>query len=156
MQFKNIDYVNMIFEHTVLTKISGKPTYKKLLQIKRECAAKTFLVHSNLGGGANGLLGIVLTATEYALVSPVPFVRPQHPGPLVLPAGNSVTNLQREIARDTHNENLRVFTEVLLVEKALIKQISAAVPDIYLKQFRNVHSNAINTTVSNLLSQLMT
>ena len=125
-----------------LTKIIDTPSYANLKKIRDECAVNAALVTSNLGGGAHGLLGLVLTATEYALVSPVPFVRPVHPGPFVIPAGPGVTNFQRELARDQHKDAIKEFQEVLAVEKALLKLISKAVPDLYLKQFRNVHSNA--------------
>ena len=64
---------------------------------------------SNLGGGAHGHLGLVVTPAEYVLVSAVPYGRPVHPGPLVLPSGTGVTNLQREISRDQHKEDLRVL-----------------------------------------------
>ena len=43
-----------------------------------------------------------------------------------------------------------------MVENALIKQVSAAIPDLYLKQFCNVYSHAITTPLATLLSQLMT
>ena len=60
------------------------------------------------------------------------------------------------MAQDAHNEALRIFNEVNMVENALIKQVSAAIPDLYLKQFQNVHSHAITTPLATLLSQLMT
>ena len=63
MPFKQIDYITTVFEHSVLTNISGEPKYRSLRQIKRECAANAARVHSNLGGGAHGLLGIVLIPT---------------------------------------------------------------------------------------------
>ena len=73
MQFKHVDYITTVFKHNVLTKIVGEPTYQLLCTIKRECAANATLVHSNLGGGAHGLLGLVLIPTEYALALQVPF-----------------------------------------------------------------------------------
>ena len=120
MTTQNIYYINNVFKYPELTKIVGQPTYVQLKKIKNECAANALQVHSNLGGGAHGLLGLVLTATEYALVSNTPFVRPVHPGPLTLPVGNNVTNLQQETAQDTHKEAVRIFQEVTQVEKALL------------------------------------
>ena len=43
------------------------------------------------------------------MVSATPYIRPANPGALVLPAGVGVTNLNREIARDTHKEAVQVF-----------------------------------------------
>ena len=53
------------------------------------------------------------------------------------------SHLHREIARDQHKEDIRVFNEVINVEKALLKQLVQAVPELYLKSFRNTHSNSI-------------
>ena len=153
---KNIDDENTIFEHAELTKITGVPTYEALKQIKDECATNASLVESNLGGGAHGLSGLVFSATEYALLSAIPFVRPAAPGPLVLPAGPGVTNFQRELARDAHKETLRVFHEVTAVEKALIKQVCRAVPELYIKSFRHPRTNVVTTTLSDLLTRLFT
>ena len=108
---KNIDYENTVFEHADLTKITGVPTYESLKVIKDKCAANASLLDSTLGGGAHGLAGLVFPATEYALLSPIPFVRPVAPGPLVLPVGPGVTNFQRELARDAHKESVCVFNE---------------------------------------------
>ena len=113
-------------------------------------------VPCDLGGGAHGHLGLVLTAADYALVSATPYIRPNHPGTLTLPAGVGVTNLQQEIARDNLQENLRVFHECVNVEKALIKQLNQALPSEYLKQYRNVHSNTITASLLVILTNLFT
>ena len=78
---------------------------------------------SELGGGANGHLGLICTDAEYVKVSEEPYVRPQHLSPLVLPTGVGITNLQREFTRDQHNEDVRIFKEVIDIEKALIKNL---------------------------------
>lgn len=153
---KNTNYIDTVFEHAELTKIVGAPNYQNLKKIKDACAANAAQVESNLGGGAHSLLGTILTATEHALISPTPFTYPVHPGPFVIPNGNNITNMHREIARDQHKESVRVFQEVNAVQKAQIKQISKAVPELYLKQFQNVHSNAITITVGELLQSLIT
>ena len=152
----NIDYVNTVFEFPVLTKVYERPDYESLTKIKNELRANAASVPCDLGGGAHGHLGLVLTAADYALVTAVPYIRPNHPGPLTLPAGAGVTNLQREIARDDHKENLRVFHECVNVEKALIKQLNKALPPEYLKQYRNIHSNTITTSLTVILTTLFT
>ena len=113
-------------------------------------------MYSNLGGGTHGLLGLVLTGPEYALGSPILFVRPVHQGALVLPAGVGVTNLQREMVRDAHNDEIQIFTEINIVGKTIIKHITQAIPELYVKQFRDVHSNAVSVTISALLTTLLT
>ena len=109
----NIDYIKTVFEYQELTKIVGLPTYASLKQMKDECAANASRVISNHGGGAHRLLGLILTAPKYALVSPIPFVRPGHPGAFVIPHGPSVTNFQRDLAKEQHQERVRGFHEII-------------------------------------------
>ena len=87
MTSTNIDYVDTYFEFPTLTKIHGEPNYESLKTIKNELSSNATSVTSDLGGGAHGHLGLLLTPAEYAVVSPVPYVRPGHPGVLNIPAG---------------------------------------------------------------------
>ena len=120
---KHIYYINTYFEYLVLTKIHSAPNYYNLKTIKDKIRTNSTSVSSELGGGTNGNLGLISTNTEYVMVSEEPYVRPIHPGPFVLPTGVGITNFQREIARDQHNKDVRIFNEVIDVEKSLIKQL---------------------------------
>ena len=63
------------FEHPILTKIIGPLTYRQLKTIKDELKANAASIYSELGGGAHGYLGLVLTMLEYANVSATMFIR---------------------------------------------------------------------------------
>ena len=149
----NVDYIRVNFEYPVLTKISGKPDYESLKAIKNELKANAGKVQCDLGGGNNGHLGLILTDEEYARVSNTPYVRPVHPGP-VAPVGT--TQYQSTILRDEHKENIRLYREANAVEEALLKQLSSALPDLYLKQYRNKYSNKITTPLRTILRDLFT
>ena len=56
----DIDYIKTNFEVENLTKITGRPNYQLLKKLKDELMANAASVQSNLGGGANGHLGLVL------------------------------------------------------------------------------------------------
>ena len=73
---KHIDYINTYFEYPVLTKIHGRPNYDNIKIIKDEMKTNGASVSSELGGGANGHVGIVTTNTDYIMVAVVPYVRP--------------------------------------------------------------------------------
>ena len=88
-----VDYLKTYFEYPELTKIHDSPDFASLKKIKDELKSNAARVPTNLGGGAHGHLGLILTPAEYALISATPYVRPVHPGPLVLPAGPGATNL---------------------------------------------------------------
>ena len=73
-----INYRKTFFQHPMLTKIAGNPTYTSLAKLERECKANAKSVRSDLGGGAQGHLGLVSTATAYDRIAPgTPFVRPE-------------------------------------------------------------------------------
>ena len=149
----NIDYINSVFEFPTLTKIIGKPTYESLTTIKNQLKANAGKVQCELGGGAHGHLGLILSDAEYALVSPTPYIRPIHPGPNV-PVG--VTQVENTNLRAQYNESLRLFRETNAVEEALITQLSNALPAHYLKRYRNTISNKIQTPIHKILSDLFT
>ena len=115
----NINYIDTNFEYPVLTKIHEQPTYASLKIIKDKLKANATQVPSDLGGGANGHLGLVLTPPEYTLVDPTPYVRPIHPGTLIIPVGTTQHESQR--LREAHKEEIRVHREAINVEKALLK-----------------------------------
>ena len=56
--------------------------------------------------------------------------------------------------RDDFKEDKRLFKEMISLEKALLQQLSKAIPEMYLKRFRNKDSNAINKPISFILSHL--
>ena len=58
----------------------GGPKYAAIWDNHRLLTESAVSIKSPHGGGQNRHLGIVLTAKQYALISPVPFVRPTEPG----------------------------------------------------------------------------
>ena len=152
MTSSTIDYIKMHFKYETLTKVHNCSTYDSLKTIKNKLKANASKVASNLGGGRHGHLGLVLTPAEYALVTAMPYIRPVFPGPLVLLSGAGMTNLQQEIAQDHHKEQMRVFCEVVDVEKALFKQFTQALPELYTKSFCNRCSNSITQNLDTVLT----
>ena len=130
MAIAAVNYKESFFEHTELTPIIGRPNYKSLHRLHQEIKTNAMTVHSNLGGGAFGYLGLVMTPSEYAFISPVPFVKPIYPGPLTIPPGLSVYKA-RQLATD-HKEILRLFHESRGVERALLQQLVAAIDPAYI------------------------
>ena len=126
MMNSSIDYINTHFEYPTLTRIHGQPTYPSLKIIKDEMKANASSVQSDLGGGANGHLGLILTQLEYSSVSPVDYIRPIHPGAIVIPPGTTQHESTR--LREEHKEVLRLYRESNLLEQSLIKQLGQALP----------------------------
>ena len=61
-------------------------------------------VHSDLGSGAFGHLGLVLSPDRYAMISNAEYHRATHPGQCIIPAGTT-QHMARTI-RDQHTERM--------------------------------------------------
>ena len=145
----SINYIDTFFEFKELTKIHGEPTYESLKELHNQLKANACTVPSNLGGGQHGHLGLVLSPTKYALISNTPFVKPAHPGVYVADPAN--TQHMQKTLENQHKERLRVFNEVLGVERALRQQIVSAIEDAYLLAIRNRVTNTISMTVHEIM-----
>ena len=113
-----INYRETFFEFPDLTKIHGEPTSESLFKLRNELKANAQSVYSNLSDGTHGHLALVLSARQYSLLTAVAFVRPVHPGALIIPTGTTGPNT--ETMKNAHHEQLHLFREVQGVEKALI------------------------------------
>ena len=98
-----INYRDTHFETKDLTPIHGEPIAKSLLRLTNELKANARSVLSNLGGGNHGHLGLVLSPPDYALISNVLFNRPNHPGPLIIPANTTQHSQHNTTQQTQHN-----------------------------------------------------
>ena len=149
-----VNYAKTYFIHPTLTPIRGEPEYPTLRVLKNELKANASRVTSDLGGGAHGHLGLVLTPAEYAMISAIPYIRPLHPGNLNIPAGT--TNHEANRLTLAHTEAIRVFRETVEVEKALLNQTCAALDDTYYKERISPHTNTVIEPLSTFLTWLFT
>ena len=111
MSSTNIDYVDTYFKFPSLTKIRRELTYASLKTIKDELRVNATDVTTDLGGGAHGHLGLVLSAVDHAMISATPYNRPAYPGALGIPlrtAQYEATRLQHE-----HKDAIRLFRETI-------------------------------------------
>ena len=145
MATTNVDYQNTLFKTASLPRHAGEPTFDVICNLHNILKTNAADVHTSLGGGNHGYLGLVISDAAYALLSPAPFVRPAHPGILVIPAGtaqHAATTL-----KETHKEALRLFLECKNVEKVLQQQLSEALDPVYLQALRDSNTNAINLPI---------
>ena len=141
------------FQHKMLKRISGQPTYETLQILSTEIKANAASVPSTLGGGQYGHLGLILSADRYAtLPNTVPWVRPPNPGPFAPPANG--TGPQLEAAKDVWRELKLSFDLCQATEKALIAQIVESIDPIYLRPLLNRITGQYSTDVSAVLLHL--
>ena len=147
-----VNYRNTLFEHTPLPKHTGEPTFEIIRTLHNLLKTNSSDVLTSLGGANHGYLGLLLSDASYALVSPAPFIRPLHPGILVIPDGTTLH--MTTTLRDQHKEALRLFLECKNVEKALQQQLSEAIDNIYLDALRDANTNALNVPIRDVLQYL--
>ena len=142
------------FQHKLLTKIHGKPTYPTLQTLYTELKANAGSVPTTLGGGLHGHLGLVLTATSYATLQPTtPWVTPVNPGSFSPPTPPTDAALI-EAARIMWIENHQQFELYQATEKALIAQVVDAVDTIYLRALLNRATGQYSSTILELMAHL--
>ena len=149
-----VDYISTYFEHPTLSKIHGEPNYTMLRKLKNQLMRNAASVPSDLGGGANGHLGLLLSPLDYQAVNGIAYVRPVHPGILVIPAGTT----QHESTRltDYHKQEILNFRETVNVEKAMVKQVVHAIDAQYLDTLRNTTTDCIDAPILTILNHLFT
>lgn len=152
----SVDGLKDQFPFPQLTRISGEPDYTALNTLYKQIKANAKAIHSTLGGGANGHLGMVLTAAAYARVSPnTAWTIPAHPGSLVIPHGTTqhVTDHLREV----HREELHNFNLATSLARIFKSQIIRAIDVAYLSSEIDDDTNDllhdIPTTMQNLFTE---
>ena len=152
----DVDYKNHVFEFPELSRVIGEPSTASLITLLNEIKSNAMSVHSDLGGGENGHLGLVVSANTYQTLVPgaTPYRRPRNPGRFVIEGRET----QHQIAqhRAEHAEQLRVFKEVIGVERALLQQLVSAIEPKYLKALRLPITNRLNATIPDIFLHLFT
>ena len=158
MTLTNFDFRSTHFEIKAPTKINKYPDFEALTKLYDEIKRCAQNVPSNNGGGNYGHLGLVVPATDYQLVSVVPFIRPNNPGDFVIPqhpvAGQNYTADEIKVMKDIHDDQLREYHTVQQVENALKQYIVEAVQPDYLLDLRNPLTGKLEGTVVYLMTQL--
>ena len=113
----------------------GVPTYDTIHLLHNEIKSNTMEVLSNIGGGQQGYLRLVVSPTTYAILTKNPFVRQVHPEKLIIPIA-ATHNAQEEL-KHQYEKNLRVFHKTEGAEQALIQKLVLAVEAIYITVIRN-------------------
>jgi hypothetical protein len=155
MASSNIDNILERMPHKAFTRIQGEPSFETLETIQKELRANAKAIHSTLGGGAQGHLGLVMTPAAYAHVSPTAFVMPAHPGHITIAVGTSAH--VAAAMRDTHSAELGRFNTAQAVLSVLKAQIKAAFDldflDEELDEDTDDFIHDVPTTIQNLFTE---
>ncbi len=120
------------FPHKTIPPIVGQPTYESIRDMHLQMNENCISVHSNLGNGQLGHLGITVTQAVYNTLSALPFVAPINPGstPVFHPNAQApeIENIRR-----IFQEEQAVFNTYQNVQKAISALMIGAVDPIYFQ-----------------------
>ena len=152
---KPINLKEIYFKHAALTRITGNPKYADLQSMYRECKANAQSVPCNIGGGANGHLGLIISANAYNTISPgTAYFRPTNPAPYV--QGENATGPQIAEGNRRYHEATRLFQEANQLESTLQNQIAAALDSTVMMPCLNEETGTVEGTVQDTMQYLFT
>ena len=136
MNTSNINLNQLYFEYKVLTKIVREPTFDDLHDLFRELKANVAAVPCTLTGGANGYLGMLVSAAQYETVTPgTPFVPPPQPGVMII--NPTYIQYQIMIAKTQYKTALQEHQTYVLLQRLLIALVQEAIAPKYINAIRN-------------------
>ena len=118
-----------------MTKIIGVPTYDTLHILHNDIKYNSIVVHYNFGGYQPGYLVLVVSPTDYALLSNALFVNPIQPVTIVIPT--VTTHHAQDELKCQYDENLQNFHEMQRVERKLMQQLVLSIESNKFTAIRN-------------------
>lgn len=145
------DYKSTNFVHKDLTCRLGEPTLWSLLTSQGQIKANASSIHTTLGGGKHGHLGLVIYPAIYLTVSNTPYNRPIIPTLNITSADTQYVLTEK---RHQHTTSMQLFKDTDAVERAIVQKIVNAVDEIYLTAIFNTSTNSITLTIPQILDHL--
>ena len=123
------------FPHKNITPIVGQPSYDTIKELHLQLNENAVKVHSNLGNGLLGYLGVTVTPAIYNTLSAQPFIIPPNPG--VAPIfPDAPTVAQIENVRRVFREEFAAFKKYMDVCNAISAIIIEVIDPVYLATLR--------------------
>jgi hypothetical protein len=143
------------FPHRNLPPIVGQPNYESIKELHMKLNENAVKVHSYLGNGLLGYLGVTVTPAIYNTLSAQPFVIPINPGPApIFPV--AATGPQIHNIRVVFKEEATAFKKYMDVCNALSAIILEVIDPVYLATLRLPYVGFGTRTPQQLLAHLYT
>jgi hypothetical protein len=143
------------FPHKTIRPIVGQPTYETIKELHLKLNENAVKVHSNLGNGLLGYLGVTVTPEIYNTLSAEPFVIPINPGTAPVFPDNSTGPVIANI-REVFNEEYKAFKKYVDVCNAISAIIIEVIDPMYLKTLRLPYVGIGTRTPLQLMAHLYT
>ena len=149
----SVESIKESFPYPVIAKTPGRPTFETISEIHSKLKANASSIHSELGGGSHGLLGLTLQPGTYTVLTGHVFQPPANPGTVAQIPPNStgpqITSRVRE-----HKEQLAIWRNYNATEQALKQQLISAIDSIYIKGISNRHTGYATVTLLRMIQHL--
>jgi hypothetical protein len=143
------------FPFITITKQPGLPTYETIAKVHLKLEANASYIVSELGGGAHGLLGLVLSPATYTTLTNVAFNAPVNPGTTPnIEAGGTTAQINEAVRQ--HQENLCVWREYNATDKAFQQQLINTFDGPYIRGLCDWHTSYNNVSAMHILTHLYT
>ena len=153
MSTATIENIIDSFLNPTISIIEGEPTYETIKRAEKLLIENAASVHSTLGGGNHGFLGLILTPVKYHIVTGYTFEPHVNPGALPTIPQNA-TQHQIINANSVHKENLRLWREQTFVSKALKNLLTRVVEKKYVADLHNSYTGYNNLTIQEIFEYL--
>lgn len=150
--------ITATFPHVVLSTVAtltSQPTYQSIQIAQRELNANAASVHSVEGGGLHGHLALTITAAAYLALTGVQFDAPVLPPAVpVIPPGATAAQIAE--SNRQHTSQTKAFHRFHDLDKALLRQLLAAVPALYTDALSDPDYGFTHVTCLAMLTHLKT
>ena len=131
-----VDAITDSFPSPNLPNQLGKLSNRSIRDIHCLLTAKAPSIKIPCSGGQNGHIGIVLTTTQYALVSQDPFIRPTNPG-CTPHIQEWTTSLDNKALLREHAKQHQKYNKCCNIDAILQNQLLTAFENTYLYPLKN-------------------
>lgn len=143
---------DIVFPHTDLTPITGKPNNSSLKLLKTELYANAMAVDSNRGGGDHGHLRVVTSEELYAEMAGEEFDAPTNPGLTPVAGTDPATTTENNRIFAAKGVEWKLYRNVIKLLKA---QIIAAIKPTYLAELAHPTLGLANVSITTMLEHLV-
>ena len=149
----SVEVIRNSFPFPTITSYTGEPDYACIKKVHDKLRANAASVHSTLGGGNHGLLGLVMTSASYLTTTGTAFIRPANPGYLPVIPDPCTAAQTAEFVRQ-HTNLLRMFQETVNTDRALKQQILEVFDEEYTQAICDPNVGFANVNSMQMITHL--
>jgi hypothetical protein len=128
----NVESIVNGFPHNIISPVIGMPTYATISKVNLWLNSNAASVHSYHRNGTLGLVALITGLAVYTTFSNIPFEVPVNPGSYPDIHVNA-SGAQVKANTRAHKENLQIWREYLVANKAVKQQLLSAIQEVYYK-----------------------